>query len=73
MKGICEHCQYCRVEDRENYEIPWCSNSKSPYYRYLTPLEKYINYDDTCEKWTLRNKKAPWWMRVFNKMMRRWK
>jgi len=63
MKRVCENCQYFR----EGY---WCSNSKSVYWS-PTPEESLLLFSNfTCDQFSARDKKAPLWMRVFNKIMR---
>ena len=64
MKKTCKNCQYYREES-------WCTNSESVYW---SPTEEesllmFSNY--TCDEFTQRGKKAPWWMRLFNKIMKR--
>ena len=62
MKKVCKNCQYFR----EGY---WCSNSKSPFYRFFYG-STWIAENNTCDQFSARDKKAPWWMRTFNKIMK---
>ena len=63
MKRVCQNCQYFR-------EGKWCSNFVSEHYRYAMAIDVFVHPDNTCDHFVQRGKKAPWWMRVFNKMMR---
>lgn len=63
MKKVCENCQYFR----EGY---WCSNFASVYFRFSFPEETKITAYHTCDEFTPRNKKAPLWMRLVNKVMK---
>ena len=61
MKKVCQNCKYFRT-------VNWCSNSKSPNYLYTTAA--WVSEFGTCKEFTPHFKKAPLWMRVFNKIMR---
>jgi hypothetical protein len=61
MKKVCKNCQYFR----EGY---WCSNSKSVWFKNNGTL--WVASYHTCPEFTPRNKKAPLWMQLFNKVMK---
>ena len=56
MKHICKNCQYWRDED-------WCSNSKSP--KWLI----HLTGDNSCSQFYAVGLKAPWWLRMMNRIM----
>jgi hypothetical protein len=63
MKHICKNCQYFRDES-------WCSNSKSTHFRYLDPeYQQWVNPTYSCDKFYAAGLKAPWWLRLLNKIM----
>jgi hypothetical protein len=66
MKRICKNCKYYR-------EGKWCSNFVSEYYRYAMAIDIFVHPENTCKQFTQYGKNAPWWMRIFNRIMRRWK
>ncbi len=51
VRATCNNCQYWRTGK-------WCSNSKSPNMWASMP------HVGSCEGFTERGKKAPWWMRA---------
>ena len=59
MDKICKNCRYFR----EGY---WCSNFASVYFRFSLPEETKITAYHTCDEFTQDGKKAPWWMRFTN-------
>jgi hypothetical protein len=63
MKRICQNCQYYR-------EGKWCSNFVSEHYRYAMAVDVFVHPENTCGQFAEYGKKAPLWMRVFNKIMR---
>ena len=63
---VCANCQYFR-EPAESGAPPYanyCSNSQSEY------AMDYVLELDSCDQYTERDKKAPLWMRLLNKVMR---
>lgn len=66
MKRICKDCQYYR-------EKSWCSNSKSPSFRYGNRdypfVEVFMMADGTCDQFTERGKKAPIVLRAINAIL----
>ena len=64
MKKVCKNCQYFR-------EGKWCSNFGSNNFRYSAPVDIFVSENDKCDEFMQPKKKAPLWMRLFNKIMRR--
>lgn len=73
MTNTCSLCQYCRpVEAGDNIDLDylrnWCSNSKSPNFRYWKyESQKFVKGSDTCEMFTSKSAKLPIIQRVFSK------
>ena len=63
MKRICKNCKYWRDES-------WCSNSKSHMFIHFDPTwDTYVDDDDSCNKFYAAGLKAPWWLRLMNRIM----
>jgi hypothetical protein len=63
---ICKNCRYLREPGFMPDDWEWCSNSKSPLYlKYI-----YVPKANTCNAFTKKDKKAPLWMRILNKVMK---
>jgi hypothetical protein len=72
MTNTCSLCQYCRpIEAHEidmDYKVNWCSNSKSPNFRYWKyDAQKFVKGSDTCEMFTSKSAKLPIIQRIFSK------
>lgn len=63
--NACKQCRYLREEE-------WCSNSKSPKFRYALGMshQRYVHVSDTCSAFETRVRKgrATWiknlWLKV---------
>jgi len=77
MNNICKNCQYLRAEATAKdsktfpgyYDVSvkffWCSNSKSPRFRYKNPDSPQVVYvKNACDEFTPKGKKANLFMRL---------
>jgi len=65
----CVGCKYLRPEGAMDFDIDghgqWCSNSKAFYFRQRAPIS------DGCDRFTSEKQKAPLWMRMANKVIKK--
>lgn len=76
MDKTCKACRYCRnVEHNERTSMRasvhnfYCSNFKSPLFRYVNNVETFITPAMTCPEFTPRDKKVPAWLRLANYLL----
>jgi len=73
QKNNCSLCQYCRpIEAHDeidmDYKVNWCSNSKSPNFRYWKyDAQKFVKGSDTCDNFTSKSVKLPIIKRIASK------
>lgn len=68
MAKHCVSCRFCRTEHGQmapSGSGPWCSNSKSPFYRLR------VVTSGGCDNHVEREKKAPFWMRDLTRRINR--
>jgi len=77
MNKTCQYCQYLRaeVQAKDSQDLPgytavsakffWCSNSKSPRFRYKNPDTPQVVYvKNTCDEFAPKGKKSNMFMRL---------